>query len=56
MLLEIYENTKKTKRYMQWTLYITLVLVVLPLLIAVFAIPMALSSVSNMYGGSGLLQ
>ena len=50
MLLEIYENTRKTKNYMKWQLYITIILIVLPLLAGVFLIPMALSSLSNSYG------
>lgn len=50
MLLEIYENTRKTKNYMKWQLYITVVLIVLPLLAAVFIIPMAFSSLSSTYG------
>lgn len=56
MLLEIYENTRKTKNYMKWQLYITIILIVLPLLVAVFAIPMALNSLSDVYGTAGLLQ
>ena len=28
MLLAIYENTRKTKNYMKWSLYITIILVV----------------------------
>ena len=36
MLKEIYENTRKTKNYMKWSLYITIILVVLPLLAALF--------------------
>lgn len=56
LLQEIYENTKKTKNYMKWQLYITIVLVVLPLLAAVFLVPYALSSLSNAYSSAGLLQ
>ena len=54
ILLEIYENTRKTKRYMQWQFYITIVLVVLPLLAMAFAIPYALKSLTSVY--SGVLQ
>ena len=56
MLREIYENTKKTKNYMKWQLYITLVLVVLPLLAAVFLVPYTLSSLGSAYSAAGLLQ
>lgn len=50
MLKEIYENTKKTKNYMKWSLYITLVLVVLPLLAALFIVPFVLKSLTASYG------
>jgi hypothetical protein len=49
MLLEIYENTRKTKNYMKWSLYITIILVVLPLLAAIFIIPFAMSSLNSAY-------
>lgn len=51
MLEEIYENTRKTKNYMKWQLYITLALVVLPLLAMVFIIPFVLKSLGSAYGG-----
>lgn len=51
VLLEILENTRKTKKYMQWQFYITVVLVVLPILAMVFIIPMVLSNLTAMYGG-----
>jgi len=50
LLLEIYENTRKTKNYMKWSLYITLVLVVLPLLAAMAIVPMVMSSLAGSYG------
>lgn len=50
MLLEIYENTRKTKSYMKWQLYITLVLVVLPLLAALTIVPFVMSSLTSSYG------
>jgi uncharacterized BrkB/YihY/UPF0761 family membrane protein len=49
MLQEIYENTRKTKNYMKWSLYITIVLVVLPLLAALVIIPFAMSSLNSAY-------
>jgi len=55
MLRDIYENTRKTKNYMKWSLYITLVLVVLPLIAMMFLLPMVLSSLGSAYGG-GLIQ
>ena len=56
MLMEIYENTRKTKNYMKWQLYITIVLVVLPLLAALIIVPFAFKSLSSVYGSAGLLQ
>jgi len=56
VLLEIYENTRKTKNYMKWQLIITIALVVLPLLAMVFVIPFAISQLSSIYGSAGLLQ
>lgn len=50
MLQEVLENTQKTKKYIQWQLYITIALVVLPLIAMVAIVPMVLSSVGNMYG------
>lgn len=49
MLREILENTRKTKNYMKWQLYITLVLVVLPLLAALFVLPLAFKSLNSNY-------
>lgn len=51
VLAEILENTRKTKKYLQWQLYITVALVVLPLLAMAVIIPMVLRSVGSMYGG-----
>jgi len=50
MIAEIYENTRKTKNYMKWSLYITIILVVLPLLAALFIVPFAFNSLSSSYG------
>ena len=50
MLKAIYENTRKTMNYMKWQLYITLILVVLPLLAALFIVPFVFSSLSSTYG------
>ena len=51
VLQEILENTRKTKRYMAWQFYITIILVVLPLLGLVFALPTIMSSLGGAYGG-----
>ena len=50
VLAEILENTRKTKNYMKWSLYITVILVVLPLLAALFIVPFVFSSLSSTYG------
>ncbi len=49
-LAEILENTRKTKKYLQWQLYITIALVVIPLIAMVAIVPLVLSSLGNMYG------
>jgi hypothetical protein len=49
MLLAIYENTRKTKNYMKWSLYITIVLVVIPILASLVIIPFALKSLTAAY-------
>lgn len=56
MLLEIYENTRKTKNYMKWQLIITVALVVIPLIATVAIIPVVLNQLSSIYSGTGLLQ
>lgn len=48
VLLEILENSRKTKRYMQWQFYITIVLVVLPLLAMAIALPMVMKSLGSL--------
>ncbi|MBI3232224.1 MAG: hypothetical protein HYZ51_04060 [Candidatus Doudnabacteria bacterium] len=50
LLMEILENSRKTKKYMQWQMYITIALVILPLLAMIFIIPMVLRSVGDAYG------
>ena len=52
LLREIYENTRKTRQYMKWSLYITVAFVVLPLLGAIVIVPFALSSLGNYYGAA----
>ena len=58
MIAAIYEHTRKTMNYMKWQLYITIVLIVLPLLATLILIPIAMKSVgtlSGVYGPGGLL-
>ncbi len=54
ILQEILDNSRKTKNYMKWQLYITLVLVVLPLLAALVIMPIVFKSLSSVYGAGGL--
>jgi len=56
MLQEILENSRKTKNYMKWQLYITLILVVLPLIAGLIIMPMVIRNLGNVYGSSGLMQ
>lgn len=53
MLEEIYENTRKAKNYMKWSLIITVALVVIPLLATLFVIPFALKSLTSIYTSVG---
>ena len=48
----IYKSVEKTRKYFMWTLIITIVTVVLPLIGLVFAVPMFLQTLS--LGGVGL--
>ena len=43
----IYATTEKTRKYFMWTLIVTLVLVVLPAIGLVFAIPSFLSNYTD---------
>lgn len=52
MLLEIYENTRKTKNYIKWQMIITIGLVVIPFIAALVIIPIIMSSVTSMYSGA----
>lgn len=56
MLKAIYENTQKTKSYMKWQLYITIALVVIPLLAAIVMIPIAINALGSTYGSMIELQ
>ena len=55
MIAEIHRDMRKAKNYMKWQLIITVALVVVPLLAALFIIPFAISSLSSVYSGA-LLQ
>jgi hypothetical protein len=58
MIAAIYEQTRKTMNYMKWQLYITIILIVIPLLATIILIPIAMKSLGTLggvYGPGGLL-
>ncbi len=46
-LSAVYVSVEKTRKYFQWTLIITLVTVVLPLIGLIFVIPMYLGTLTS---------
>jgi len=50
----IYISVEKTRKYFQWTLIITVVTVLLPLLVMIVAIPWLMSTLGTAYSGLGL--
>lgn len=50
MLKEIYKSCEKTRKYFQWTLIVTVITIVLPLLALVFIIPWFLRILTQSYG------
>lgn len=51
MLLSIYISVEKTRKYFMWTLIITIVMFVLPLIGMMIVLPPLLNSISGMYLG-----
>lgn len=49
MIAEIHKFTKQTRNYMRWQMYITLILVVLPLLAGLIILPFALKGLESAY-------
>ncbi len=47
----IYKSVEKTRKYFLWTLIITIITVVLPLIAAVFVVPWVLKTIISAYGG-----
>ena len=47
LLQNIYISTEKTRKYFQWSLIITVIFFVLPLIALVFILPMMISSYAN---------
>ena len=48
---EIYVSTRKTERYIKLTFWVTVGVVVLPMLIAAFIVPVVMSKYLSMYEG-----
>lgn len=47
----IYESVRKMQQYFKWTLIITIVLFILPLIVMIFAIPYIIDMYSGLYEG-----
>ena len=52
MIAEIHKFTKQTRNYIRWQMYITIVLVVVPLLASIIILPFVLNNLSSTYLGS----
>lgn len=48
---KIYRSVEKTRKYFQWTLIITIVVFVLPLVVMLFVMPSIVSTYSGMLNG-----
>jgi len=46
----IYLSVEKTRKYFLWTLIVTIVTIVLPLIALIFIIPWMLNTMSSAYG------
>ena len=53
-LEEIYKSVERMRKYFLWTLIVTVVTIVLPLIALAFVIPWFLGSVISSYGSLGL--
>ena len=52
LLKQILEYSRKTHNYLKWQIYITIILVVLPLFALAFVLPSVLKGLSAAYGGA----
>lgn len=50
----IYVSVEKTRKYFFWTMIVTVVVLVVPLIGMLFAIPAFMSNYSDALGGAGL--
>ncbi len=51
---KIYESVEKTRKYFQWTLIITVVTIVLPIVLLLFILPSLISSYTSTLSGLGI--
>lgn len=47
----IYVSVEKTRKYFQWTLIITVVTIVLPIVAIIILLPWLMNTLSSAYGG-----
>jgi len=52
---QIFQSVKKTEKYMRWTFWTTIIVVVLPLVLLMFAIPVIVSTLSSTLSGLDVL-
>ncbi|MCK9344793.1 MAG: hypothetical protein M0P64_01550 [Candidatus Pacebacteria bacterium] len=50
LLQKVYASTEKSRKYLMWTFWGTVLFFVLPLVLLAIAIPTLLSSFSTLYG------
>lgn len=53
LIEKIYDSVEKTRKYFMWSLIITVFFLVVPLVIAVIAVPFLLTSISSLTSGFG---
>ena len=51
LLDEIYVSVKKTQKYFQWTLILSLAVIILPLILFLFMLPNLIKVLGNGLGG-----
>lgn len=51
----IYVSVEKTRNYFKWTLIISVVMIVLPILLSLILVPILMNTVSSMYGELGVI-
>lgn len=48
---KIYQSIEKQRQYRKWSIIITIVVVIIPLIVAAIALPWVISNVQSYYGG-----